>query len=134
MPLNLFSDDFLKCYNKNTQKLLDSIYNVDFFRNTESILNTYDKAGLGYRSLDTPGGAAELQKFMKKNVALPDGAKPIDADKFIRVYYSFLVDEAGKISEIKLVKSNCKECEEPVLAAVKNDPYILDAWIIPNYF
>ncbi len=122
IPLASISNDFMKCYNLASQKYLDEYFKEDFFRKTDSILSAYDKAGFGYKNTDYPGGAFGLQKFLDKNVYLPKDTKPNDADKFIRVYYSFVVDETGNISEIKLVKSNCEVCEDPVLAAIKKLP------------
>jgi hypothetical protein len=123
----MLSKDFLSCYNKLIQHTLDSIYKIDFFRKSDSILTAYDKQGKGYRNTDYPGGLIGLQKFLDKNVALPSSAKPIDADKNIRVYYSFVVDENGSISEYKLLKSNCKECESILLDAVKKLPNFIPA-------
>lgn len=122
MPLGSITNDFMMCYNLASQKYLDEYFKADFFRKTDSILSAYDKAGLGYKNTDFPGGAFGLQKFLEKNVSLPKDAKPNDADKFIRVYYSFLVDETGNVSDIKLVKSNCEVCEDAVLAAMKKLP------------
>lgn len=127
LPLGSLNNDFLICYNKLAQKSLDSLFKIDFFRKTDSILSAYDKAGLGYRNTDFPGGAFALQKFLNKNVDLPKDAKPSDADKSIKVYYSFVVDEEGNISDIKLIKSNCKVCEEKVLSAVKKLPNFIPA-------
>jgi hypothetical protein len=126
-PVGSLSKDFMTCFNQSSQKNLDSVFKVDFFRKTDSILNIYDKAGNGYRNTDFPGGAFALQTFLNKNVVLPEGAKPKDADKFIRVYYSFIVDESGVISDISLVKSNCKECEAAVLSAVQKLPNFIAA-------
>jgi len=127
IPMGSISNDFLRCYNKGSQPLLDSVFNIDFFRKTDSILGVYDRSGNGYRNTDFPGGAYALQKFLSKNMSLPVGAKPIDADPYIRVYYSFLVGETGEISDINLVKSNCKECEAPILEAIKKMPKFIPA-------
>lgn len=113
---------FISCYNKEIKKTLDSIYKVDFFKRTDSILNNYDKTGRGYYSADFPGGPGALQKFMDKNVSLPKDAKADNADKLIRVYYSFTIDEKGNLSDIKLLKSNCKSCEDSVFTAIKKMP------------
>ena len=115
------------CYNLAFQPKLDSVFKCDFFRRADSILRSYDKQGKGYKNVDFQGGAGALQKFMEKNVTLPKEAKPSDTDKLIRVYYAFFVDEKGAISEIKLMKSNCKVCEESILAAVNKLPAFLPA-------
>lgn len=118
---------FVYCYNNAMKKVLDSVFKVDFFHKSDSILNSYDKTGRGYRNADFPGGAAALQRYMDKNIALPKDSKPSDDDKSIRIYYSFLVDEKGKLSDFKLERSNCKACEELVLAAIKKMPAFIPA-------
>jgi hypothetical protein len=127
LPLGTVTNDFLTCYNKNSQKLLDSVFKVDFFRKADSILTEYDRSGRGYRNTDFPGGAPALQKYLSKNISLPKDAKPTDTDKSIKVYYSFVVDEKGAISEIKKVKSNCPSCEEEILNVVKKLPNFVPA-------
>ncbi len=112
------SVEFKMCYNLAFQSKLDSVYKCDFFRKSDSIMRAYDKLGKGYKNVDYPGGAGALQTFMEKNVSLPKEAKPSDTDNLIRVYYSFFVDEKGELSEIKMIKSNCKVCEDAVLSAV----------------
>jgi hypothetical protein len=113
------TDEFKLCYNKAFQQKLDSAFKCDFFRKTDSILNAYDMLGKGYKNAEYPGGPAALGKLVDKNVSLPKEAKPNDTDSKIRVYYVFDIDEKGQISNYKLAKSNCKECEEPVLNAIK---------------
>jgi hypothetical protein len=121
------SNEYKKCYNKAFQPKLDSIFKCDFFRKADSILRVYDKQGKGYGNVEFPGGPSALQKFLNKNVVLPKEAKPSDSDKMIRVYYSFYVDTKGDISEINLMKSNCKECESIVLEAIHKLPPFLPA-------
>lgn len=121
------ADAYMSCYNKAIQKILDSIYKGDFFRKADSILAEYDKSGRGYRNADFPGGAPALQKYLEKNVTFPKDASSDDQAKIIRIYYSFIVDEKGAISDINLVKSNCKKAEEIVLAAVKGLPSFIPA-------
>lgn len=116
------SSEYKRCYNKAFQPKLDSVFKCDFFRKTDSILNMYDKAGKGYSGVEFPGGPGALQKYFDKTITIPKNVKPNDSDKAYRVYYSFFVDEKGAISEIKLAKSNCKDCEEIVLEAIKNLP------------
>lgn len=120
--------NFIHCYNKGIKKTMDSIYKVDFFKKADSILNSYDKTGRGYSNADFPGGAGALQKFQEKNVTLPKEIKADDGSPSLRVFYSFIVDETGVISDIKLMKSNCKACEEPVLDAIKKFPLFTPAY------
>lgn len=130
LTLSDITEEFMFCYNKENQKYLDSVYHLDFYRKSDSILNAYDEQGKGYRNAEFPGGAAALQKFMKKNIELPKNAAPSDTTngaKKIRVYYSFEVDESGKISNIKLAKSNCKVCEQTIVDAINKMPDFIPA-------
>ena len=126
-PKDYPSVTFVYCYNNEIKKVLDSIYKTDFLGKTDSILRSYDKAGHGYRNAEFPGGPAAMQVFINKNISLPKDTKSDNADKQIRVFYSFLVDEKGTISDIKLMRSNCKACEEPVLNAIKQMPAFIPA-------
>lgn len=121
------SSEFKRCFNLAFQSKLDSVFKCDFFRKADSILMVYDKTGKGYSSVDFPGGAGSLQKYLEKNVSLPKDIKPDDSGKVIRIYYSFFVDEKGALSEPVLVKSNCKVCEESVLAALNKLPAFIPA-------
>lgn len=121
------SNDFKKCYNQAFQSKLDSAFKCDFYRKSDSIMAAYDKDGKGYSGVDFQGGASALQKFFEKNLSLPKDATPNDSAKVIRVFYSFYVDEKGELSEYKLVKSNCKNCEEPLLDAIKKMPAFVPA-------
>ncbi len=129
LTLSEITEEFMTCYNKANQKYMDSVYHIDFFRKSDSVLAAYDLQGKGYRNAEFPGGAPALQKYMKK-IDLPKDAKPEDtssAIKKIRVYYAFDVNTDGKISNIKLAKSNCKECEQPVLDAILKMPDFIPA-------
>ena len=121
------SFDFKSCFNAAFQSKLDSAFKCDFFRKSDSILSSYDKLGKGYRSVEFPGGASALSSFLDKNITLPKNAKPSGEEKIIRVYYSFYVDEKGKIEDVKLIKSNCKECEEVVKNAISKMPAFIPA-------
>lgn len=121
------SSEYKKCYNQAFQPKLDSAFKCDFFRKADSILKVYDKTGKGYSNVEFPGGAVELQKFLDKNITLPKDVKQNDSDKVVRIYYAFLVDEKGAISDIKLVKSNCKDCEAAVLDGIHKLPTFIPA-------
>lgn len=113
------SIEYKTCYNKAFQRKLDSTFKCDFFRSSDSILKAFDEQGKGYKNAEFPGGAGALYKYMEKNVTLSKELKPSDADPFIRIYASFAIDEKGKLSDYKILKSNCKECDEQVLDAIK---------------
>lgn len=113
---------FVYCYNNAMKKTLDSVYKTNFLVKSDSVLMSYDRSGRGYRAADFPHGPAALQKYLEKNVVLPKGTQPDDSDRNFKVYYSFLVDEKGKLSDFKLEKSNCKACEGPLLDVIKKIP------------
>lgn len=123
IPVKVYVKDtsleYKTCYNKAFQRKLDSAFKCDFFRSTDSILKSYDEKGKGYKNAEFPGGASALYKFMEKNVTLSKDSKANDADKLIRIYASFMIDEKGNLSDYKILKSNCSECDELVLAAIK---------------
>jgi hypothetical protein len=127
LPKGQPSIAFVNCYNMEVKKALDSIYKPDFFKNEDSILHRYDLSGRGYRNAEFPGGAGAMQKYLDKNVSIPKETMPGDGSKTIRIYYSFLVDENGNTSDFKLVKSNCKPCEDSILAALKKMPPFIPA-------
>ncbi len=113
---------FISCYNKTSKKILDSIFKMNFLQKTDSILDNYDKTGRGYKNAEFPGGAAALMKYLNKNVILPKETPLSDTTKLLRVFFSFIVDEKGGISDIHLEKSNCKVCEDPVYLAITKFP------------
>lgn len=119
--------DYKKCYNAAFQAKLDSVFKCDFFRKSDSILKAYDKAGKGYSAVEFKGGPSALQKYLDKTIVFPKDCKPNDSDKAYRVYYSFFVDENGSISDINLIKSNCKACEASILEAIKKMPAFVPA-------
>lgn len=121
------SNEFKRCYNVASQGKLDSAFKCDFFRKADSIMMAYDKNGKGYSGVEFPGGAGELKKFFDKNLTLNKSINTDDSSKVIRVFYSFFVNEKGEISEISLTKSNCKECEKPILEAINKMPAFVPA-------
>ena len=126
-PKTYITPDFISCFNLGVKGLLDSIYKVDFFKRADSILTSYDNSGRGYRNAEFPGGAGALQKFLDKNIIIPNTVKNDDTDKLIRVYYSFIIDEKGVTSDYKPERSNCKACEDIILTALKKLPVFAPA-------
>ena len=122
------SAEFKLCYNKAFQSKLDTMFKCDFFRKSDSILKSYDKLGKGYKNVEFKGGPAALQKYLDKNIILPKEAKlNSDTENVVRIFCSFLVDEKGAVTEPKIVKSNCKACEEAILVTVKKLPAFIPA-------
>lgn len=118
---------YRSCFNESMQTSLDSVFKLDFFGKADSILKSYDKSGRGYKNADFPEGAGALQKFVDKKVDLPRDVQLSDSGKVVRVFYSFIIDETGKLSDFKLLKSNCKACEAPVLEALQKLPAFMPA-------
>ncbi|MCB0508749.1 MAG: hypothetical protein KDD21_10670 [Bacteroidetes bacterium] len=116
------SSVFKACFNNQFKSKLDSAFKCDFFNNVDSILDTYDKIGKGYSNIEFPGGADALQNFMNSHITLPKDIKTSDKEKDVRIYYSFIIDEKGVASNYKLIKSNCKACEDIVLQGIKQLP------------
>lgn len=116
------SSDFKYCYNMAFKAKLDSAFKCDFFKQSDSIMRAYDKAGKGYKNAMYPGGDQALQKYLDSNVTLPEDIKLPNGEKTVKILYSFFVDETGKISDVKLAKSNCNMCENAVLQAVQKLP------------
>jgi len=121
-PKGMPAESFIRCYNEKMAKRLDSTFNLSFFEKSDSILRSYDNSGRGYKNAEFPGGPGALQKYINKNITLPKDAKLNDGNNLAQVYYSFIIDEKGKTSDIKLIKSNCSACEEPILEAIKKLP------------
>ncbi len=116
------SSEFKYCYNMAFKAKLDSAFKCDFFKKSDSIMRAYDKAGKGYKNAMYPGGDQELQKYLDNNVSLPKDIKLPNGENTVKILYSFSVDETGKISDVKLAKSNCTMCENAVLQAVQKLP------------
>lgn len=69
---------------------------------------------------DFPGGAAAWNKFLVKNLKYPRQATRMGIDG--RVFLSFVVDQAGKISDIKVARGIGGGCDEEAIRVLKNSP------------
>ena len=83
-----------------------------------------------------PGGNNELVAFLLKNLKYPKKAKKNNIEG--KVYVKFMIDEKGKITNAKIVKSVDEELDEEALRVVnkmpKWSPYIIDGEIMATYF
>jgi hypothetical protein len=121
------SAQFMACYNKIYQPVLDSVFKCDFFRKVDSITADYDDRGMGYRASQFRGGQDSLNIWLNKNIVLPVSASPDDSDTHIRVYYFGQIDSKGNVIEMKFSKTNCKICEPVVTDAFKKLPPFVPA-------
>lgn len=66
------------------------------------------------------GGEEKLMEYLTTNISYPDKAK----EKMIEgiVYISFIVNEDGSISDVKVLKSLESSCDKEALRVVKNMP------------
>jgi protein TonB len=67
-----------------------------------------------------PGGTAELQKFLYKNLRYPAAARENGIEG--RVVLQFVVDETGKISEIQTLRDIGGGCADEAIRVVKMMP------------
>ncbi|MGB0402755.1 MAG: energy transducer TonB [Salibacteraceae bacterium] len=66
------------------------------------------------------GGEAEMYKYLARNINYPSMAK--DAGISGIVYLTFIVDEEGEISEVKLLRGIGGGCDEEAIRVFKNMP------------
>ena len=74
----------------------------------------------GEETPDFPGGIARLGSFIKENLQYPQEA--IDAGIEGRVFLSFMVEEDGSITEVKVMKGLGYGCDEEAVRVVSNMP------------
>lgn len=83
-----------------------------------------------------PGGNNELIAFLVKNLKYPKKAKKNNVEG--KVYVKFRIDDKGRITDAKVVKSVDDELDEEALRVVnkmpKWSPYIMDGEIMATYF
>jgi len=66
------------------------------------------------------GGVESLTKFLAKNIRYPRIARE-DGDKG-KVVMTFVIEKDGSISDIKIIKSVSKECDEEAIRVLKLTP------------
>lgn len=70
--------------------------------------------------INFPGGTKALAKYLKENFHYPDSAVKSKIEG--KVYVGFIVDEKGKLSEIKIVKGLCPEIDKEVIRVLSEMP------------
>jgi len=67
-----------------------------------------------------PGGDIELLKFFSENIVYPEIAKRAGVEG--KVILSFVVDQKGKVSDIKVLKGIGAGCDEEAIRVLKIMP------------
>ena len=70
--------------------------------------------------INFPGGEKALKRFLKKNLSYPDTARALGVEGV--VYVSFLVNESGVLSDIKVEKGISIEIDKEVIRVVSIMP------------
>ncbi len=69
---------------------------------------------------DFPGGQDSLVAYLERTIIYPDSAKEMKISG--TVYISFVVEEDGSISRVKLLRGIGGGCDEVALEAIRNMP------------
>jgi protein TonB len=69
-----------------------------------------------------PGGIAEMQKFIQKNLQYPSMAR--EAGLSGKCFLKFVVNESGSISNVEILKGvpGCQDCDKEAIRVVKSMP------------
>ncbi len=69
-----------------------------------------------------PGGIAEMQKFIQKNLQYPSMAR--EAGLSGKCFLKFVVSESGSISNVEVLKGvpGCQDCDKEAIRVVKSMP------------
>ena len=80
---------------------------------------------VGYTSslAQYPGGEGELFNYLSKNIRYPHADKDIETEGV--VIAQFVIDKAGKVSNIKIIKSLSKNCDKEVIRVLN----LMPKWI-----
>ena len=78
-----------------------------------------ESAGLD-KSPEFPGGEPKLMEFLSNNVHYPALARESGISGI--VYATFIVDEFGKVKQVKIKRGIFSACDEEVLRVVKLFP------------
>lgn len=72
------------------------------------------------QNAEFPGGQSALGKFLQKNLRYPPQAQRANVSG--RVFLSFVVDRAGEISDVQVLKGLGFGCDEEAIRVVKSMP------------
>ena len=93
-----------------------SLIHEKILRQTKESAMVTDKRD---RVAEFPGGQIEMQKYLENNLRYPkDGTTCVEGNVFI----NFCVNEDGSISNIKVIKGLCKECDADAIRVVSTMP------------
>ena len=68
-----------------------------------------------------PGGEAGLRKYLQQNLTYPSKARKAGVEG--KVYVSFVVNSAGKVADVKIVKGIGEGCDEKAVQVMNNMPF-----------
>jgi len=90
-------------------------------QNTKVKPDTAKRAyGNSYKKPEFIGGSLQLYEYLRKNIHYPDIARESDIEG--KVIVRFMVDKAGTISHLQLVRHIGGGCDEEAIRVVKNMP------------
>ncbi len=94
-------------------------------KNAESIAtdNVYDRAMINPEQMpEYPGGNAELMRFLNKNIQYPKTEN--EKELVGKIILSFIVNEDGKVSNMKLLKGfeKCSKCQNEIIQSLSKMP------------
>jgi TonB family protein len=117
MLLLLFFAEIANCQEIKT----DTLNNVG----NKTVFNTkiYHNIIMGDTMAEFPGGNTALYKFLNKNLQYPSTIKCVTGTVFL----SFVVNEDGKLSDIKVLRGVNKELDEEAIRIIKLMPDWLPA-------
>ncbi|NOX47631.1 MAG: energy transducer TonB, partial [Chlorobi bacterium] len=89
-----------------------------------------------------PGGETGLRKYLQQNLSYPAKARKAGIEG--KIYVSFVVNSAGKATDVKIVKGIGEACDEQALRAINDMPFWKPAtqqgrpvsvrFVVPVYF
>ncbi len=93
-----------------------SLVHVKILSQTKESIVIIDKKN---KVAEFPGGQAEMHTYLDNNLRYPkDGTTRVEGNVFI----NFCVNEDGSISNIKVIKGLCKECDADAIRVVSTMP------------
>ncbi len=89
-----------------------------------------------------PGGEAGLRKYLQQNLTYPTKARKAGDEG--KVYVSFVVNSAGKVTDVKVIKGIGEACDDKAFQVIKHMPFWKPAtqqgrpvsvrFVVPVYF
>jgi TonB family protein len=89
-----------------------------------------------------PGGDSGIRKYLQQNLTYPSKARKAGVEG--KVYVSFIVNSAGKVTDVKIIKGIGEACDEKAFQVINNMPFWKPAtqqgrpvsvrFVVPIYF